>query len=217
MTTMQDRITAELQHITEAAGLKFVRNGDWANTGHIYVQQGWETVLDARYDFQTDGCTLYFTGPAMEAWKVTKWRDVPRLIHWDRVLKHMTVHAGYAGNGEVQQQLDVFTAMLATVVVPVAGRCAYCGHLGTSPGELENFNPSHPTNLACLDTPACRARQDAAILPGHLVRARKLADAVTAKGHPEAARDLAETFRAIDHLLWRLNMPGAQEHPELAG
>lgn len=159
MTTMQDRITAELQHITEAAGLKFVNNGDWANTGHIYVQQGWETLLDARYDFQTDHCTLHCTGPAMEAWKRSAWRDVPRLVHWDPVLKHMTVHAGYADSGEVQRQLDLFTAMLATVAVPVNGQCSYCGHPGANPGELENFNPSHATNLACRNTSECKRRQ----------------------------------------------------------
>jgi hypothetical protein len=123
MTSMQERITAELTVRAEAAGLVFLAQPEWANTGHFYVQQEWDSLLTVAYEFQSDHCHLIYSGPAMLAWKHSRWQDHPG-ARWD---EHRKAICGwvirYNGDGEVQAQLDMFTDMIA----PYVGTAAFYG------------------------------------------------------------------------------------------
>jgi hypothetical protein len=118
MGDMQKKILGEMTRITAEAGLDPVVHHDYPNTGGLYVQAGLETVLTVRFNFQHDYCTLYYTGPAMEAWKAKAWKDGPG-ARWDPHQKAIAAHmVKYAGAGELAQQVGMFTVMLSCAAPP---------------------------------------------------------------------------------------------------
>jgi hypothetical protein len=67
MKNMQTKILEAFERIAANAGLEAVQKGDSANTGHVYIQDGFDTLLDIRYSFQSGYCTLALRGPAVTA------------------------------------------------------------------------------------------------------------------------------------------------------
>lgn len=75
MTSMQDKILGILKEVTPE-GLDFIQQGNWANTGHIYVQDGFDTQLDVAYQFNPTSCTIELSGFRVNGSK-KYWTDCP--------------------------------------------------------------------------------------------------------------------------------------------
>jgi hypothetical protein len=66
MGEMQDKVTAAIKDAAKEAGLDCVVNPQYANTGTIFFQRGFETVLSCVYDFQARNASLQFYPPGFE-------------------------------------------------------------------------------------------------------------------------------------------------------
>jgi hypothetical protein len=66
--SMQDKILDTLREKVEAAGLEFVQNSDYSNTGKVYVQsaKGFTTFFAFAYDFQPGNCSMQVYPPGKE-------------------------------------------------------------------------------------------------------------------------------------------------------
>jgi len=76
MTTMQAKLTAEFQAMIEAGGWEFITSPEAANTGIWLAQEGLDTALVIRYNFQPNYVTLTFTGARVNERAVDQPRDV---------------------------------------------------------------------------------------------------------------------------------------------
>lgn len=52
MRTMQQKILTALDEQAEAHNYDLVQTRNYANTGTLYWQREWETILQVKYDFQ---------------------------------------------------------------------------------------------------------------------------------------------------------------------
>lgn len=68
MVNMQAKIMSVIQSKVENAGLDFIKNAAWANTGRVYVQpkDGFTSLFGFSYGFQDSYCTIQFYGPGSE-------------------------------------------------------------------------------------------------------------------------------------------------------
>lgn len=60
MPTMQEKVLDAIRKRAEKAGLDFVQQASYSNTGLVFLQVGFDTVLSFAYDFQTATMSLQF-------------------------------------------------------------------------------------------------------------------------------------------------------------
>lgn len=62
MGDMQKKVLGFIKGEVEKAGFDFVRNGQWANTGNVFVQEkdGFDNLFSFHYDFQDTTMHLHF-------------------------------------------------------------------------------------------------------------------------------------------------------------
>jgi hypothetical protein len=60
MGAMQKKVMGAIKEAAKEAGLDCVVNPNWANTGTIFFQLGFDTVLSCAYDFQDRYACLQF-------------------------------------------------------------------------------------------------------------------------------------------------------------
>lgn len=89
MKSMQDKILDVIDAATPA-NLELVVQHDYSNTGYIYVQRGFDTILRLQYSFQTGYCTLHVKGEAVQA-----SMSIIEELCGDRGTKHGSPHAVY--------------------------------------------------------------------------------------------------------------------------
>lgn len=81
MTTMQGKILDVIIGRIAAAGLDAVVQADYANTGLLMAQTAdFDTRWTLRYEFGRDRCSLYLSGPAVNALGLA---DNPPEYRWE--------------------------------------------------------------------------------------------------------------------------------------
>lgn len=65
---MQSKILGAIQSKVEKAGLDYIHNSAWANTGRVYVQpkDGFTSLFGFCYGFHDSYCTIQFYGAGVE-------------------------------------------------------------------------------------------------------------------------------------------------------
>jgi hypothetical protein len=63
MRPMQAKVLDKIESLVEGTDYEAVRQAQYDNVGRVYVQLGFETVLDIHYDFQPDSCSFDVYSP----------------------------------------------------------------------------------------------------------------------------------------------------------
>lgn len=72
ITTMQNKIIDALRVVITSQHLDVAQQPQYANTGTLYAQRGFQTLLEIRYRFNPDYLTLTVRGPAVIANHLTQ-------------------------------------------------------------------------------------------------------------------------------------------------
>lgn len=66
MGEMQNKVVDAIKGAAKEAGLDCVVNYDWANTGNMVFQRGFDTVLTCAFDFQPANASFQFYPPGVK-------------------------------------------------------------------------------------------------------------------------------------------------------
>lgn len=98
MGEMQDKVIAAIKDASKAAGLDCVVNMNYANTGNMVFQRGFDTVLSCSFDFQPSYASLQFYPPGARPVMTIGFTDKSCLL---------STHLRYEDMGEaVRKMLD---------------------------------------------------------------------------------------------------------------
>ena len=136
MRDMQQRVLARLKKIAGEAGLEFVLNQAWANTGQVLLQtEDFETALALGYSFQDGYCTISARYPdrpvpltdpfkTLPSGTVVRTRDDDYRVERGVVTWHML---RYDDGARIRAMFDVVTGLLAKPEPVPAEPCDECG------------------------------------------------------------------------------------------
>ena len=109
--TMQEKLTAEIIKVITAAGLEVTRQPQFANTGVLYAQRGFDTFLSVHYDFQDRYCGFRLGGTAVDK-APPEYRDRAPAQHAGRTEIEFS-HVEYHRGDEVRAVLELIRDLLA--------------------------------------------------------------------------------------------------------
>lgn len=112
MRKMQEKMLAAFEDAAVRAELEAVVQYDWGNTGHVYFQRGFDTLLDLQFAFNQETCSLSLSGLLVEraglADNPPEWR-----VH-DRTPETVDYHSLKYNDGQrVKAMFDMLDDLLA--------------------------------------------------------------------------------------------------------
>jgi hypothetical protein len=108
VTSMQTKILGEIEKTVTDAGLELVRQPQYANTGDVFAQRGFDTVWQMHYSFDDGTCSLSFQGPGVRALNLI---DSPPAYRYDEIPAwkgRLNFHAlDYSEGDRIRLMLDL--------------------------------------------------------------------------------------------------------------